>query len=66
MKTSIPFYHKVTNVRSNCGDPLNIELSSKDLAWEGILLERGSSPFFYPKDVVTPNFYFAIEMEKLL
>ncbi len=63
MKTSIPFYHKVTKVRSNCGDPLQIETSSKDLGWKGLLLERGTSPYFYPQDVTTPNFYFAIEME---
>ncbi|WP_240838919.1 helix-turn-helix domain-containing protein [Acidaminobacter sp. JC074] len=63
MKTSIPFYHKVTGIKSDCGNPLDISLSSKDLNWEGILLERGTSPHFYPKDVVTPNFYFAIEME---
>jgi len=63
MKTSIPFFHKVTNIKSNCGDPLDIKLSSHSLNWQGILVERGVSPFFYPKDVVTPNFYFAIEME---
>lgn len=62
MKTSIPFYHKVTNIKSDCGDPLNISLSSKALHWQGILLERGTSPHFYPKDVITPHFYFAIEM----
>lgn len=63
MKTSIPFYHKVTGVHSNCGDPLNIEFSSNDFDWDGLLVEKGTSPHFYPKDVVTPNFYFAIEME---
>lgn len=63
MKTSISFFHKNTNEISNCGDPLNITLSSKNLNWDGVLLERGSSPHFYPKDVTTPNFYFAMEME---
>jgi len=63
MKTSIPFFHKVTGIHSNCGDPLNIKLSSKTFKWEGLLVEKGTSPYFYPKDVVTPNFYFAIEME---
>lgn len=63
MKTNIPFYHKVTKVKSNCGEPLNISLSSHALKWDGVLLERGTSPYFYPKDVITPNFYFAIEME---
>ena len=63
MKTSIPFMHKTTKIKSNCGDPLEIKLSSKELSWDGILVERGVSPFFHPKDVVTPNFYFAIEMQ---
>lgn len=63
MKTNIPFYHKVTDVVSNCGEPLDITLSSHLLNWEGVLVERGTSPYFHPKDVVTPNFYFAIEME---
>jgi len=63
MKTILPFYHKVTGVKSNCGDPLNISKSSRDLDWDGLLVERGTSPYFYPKDVITPNFYFAIELE---
>jgi len=63
MKTKIPFYHKVTGIASNCGDPLEISLSSRDLKWNGLLVERGKSPHFYPKDVITPNFYFAIELE---
>lgn len=63
MKTSIPFYHKETNSPSNCGEPLDISLSSKELNWNGILVERGTSPYFHPKDVITPNFYFAIELE---
>lgn len=63
MKTSMPFYHKVTKVKSNCGDPLEITLSSKELEWDGILLEKGTSPRFHPKDVITSGFYFAVELE---
>ncbi|MCT4634204.1 MAG: AraC family transcriptional regulator [Firmicutes bacterium] len=63
MKTILPFFHKVTGVKANCGEPLEISMSSRDLNWKGVLVERGTSPYFYPKDVVTPNFYFAIEME---
>jgi AraC family transcriptional regulator len=63
MKTVIPFHHKVTGIKSNCGDPLNITVSSRNLNWDGVLVEQGSSPHFHPKDVVTPNFYFAMELE---
>lgn len=62
MKTKIPFLNKVTLVSSNCGEPLEIKSSSAGLGWDGVLVERGISPYFHPKDVVTPNFYFAIEM----
>ncbi|MCH4889221.1 helix-turn-helix transcriptional regulator [Acidaminobacter sp. JC074] len=62
MKTNIPFLMK-SGEKSNCGDPLDISLSSHHLNWDGVLVEKGTSPYFYPKDVVTPNFYFAMELK---
>ncbi len=41
-----------------------IEKSSRGLPWKGVLLEKGWSPHFYPTDVVTPYFYFALAVEK--
>lgn len=63
METKLKYYIKGTNEESNCGDVLEIEESSRDLGWDGILLERGTSKYFHPKDVETPNFYFAVEIE---
>lgn len=63
MKTSIEFIDSTTGQPSDCGDPLEIEISSKDLNWQGILIEKGTSPYFYPEKIVTPNFYFAMELE---
>lgn len=64
MKTILKYYKKGSNVESNCGDILDIKVSSRNFEWDGVLLERGTSKYFYPKEVETPNFYFAVEMEK--
>jgi AraC family transcriptional regulator len=63
MKTDIEFIDNATGERSNCGEPLEIELSSKDLEWNGIKVEKGWSPHFYPENVVTHDFYFALATE---
>ena len=43
---------------------LDIEFSSAELDWPGIILEQGSSPHFYPDNVYTPYFYFALALEQ--
>lgn len=62
MKTLIEYFDMNTHNRSFCGDTLHIEQSSRLLGWEGVLLEKGTSPYFYPKHVETPTFYFALEL----
>ncbi|MEM7182296.1 MAG: AraC family transcriptional regulator [Spirochaetota bacterium] len=64
MKTRIAFLQAKDRQPSTCGEPLEITLSSRDLSWEGVLLEKGRSPYFYPKDIVTPYFYFALALEE--
>lgn len=66
MKTSLQFLRNDTRSPSDCGLPLIIESSSGDLAWQGVLLEKGWSPHFFPRDVVTPYFYFALAIEREL
>lgn len=60
MKTVIKYLDNDTRKPSDCGDPLEIELSSRDLNWEGVLLEKGWSPHFYPVNIITESFYFAL------
>jgi len=64
MKTILQFVEQSTGSRSSCGDPLEIELSSRDLGWGGILLEKGWSPHFFPSNIITPYFYFALAIEE--
>ena len=64
MKSDLKFYNKKDNNLSNCGDSLDISLSSKQLNWNGVIFEKGSSPTFYPENVYTPYFYFALAMEE--
>lgn len=63
MKTAIKYLDAKTGSPSNCGEPLQIEVSSRHLEWKDILVERGVSPFFYPQEVMTASFYFAMELE---
>jgi AraC family transcriptional regulator len=47
---------------SDCGTPLVIEESSINLEWKGVHLEKGHSPYFYPKNIYTESFYFALSI----
>lgn len=60
MNTSIAYLDAETRAPSDCGEPLDIEVSSAGLGWKGLVVEQGWSPFFHPTSVVTPNFYFAL------
>ena len=62
MKTSIQYLDYNTKEISDCGSPLVIEESSLGLGWKGVLLEKGHSPFFYPKNIYTDSFYFALSI----
>lgn len=62
MKTAILYLDNTTKKISDCGEPLDIEISSRNLGWNGILLEKGWSPHFFPKDIVTESFYFALSI----
>ncbi len=64
MKSSLEFYDFETNQPSDCGQVLEIEFSSTGLDWPGVILEKGSSPHFYPQNVYTPYFYFALALEQ--
>lgn len=56
MKSSLKFYQFDTNEPSDCGQVLDIEFSGAKLDWPGVILEKGSSPHFYPKNVYIPYF----------
>ncbi|PJZ53897.1 hypothetical protein CH380_07795 [Leptospira adleri] len=62
VKTNLKFLDATTGLRSDCGDSLIIQESSGFLGWDGVVLEIGSSPEFYPIDIYTPYFYFAMDM----
>lgn len=64
LKSQLAFYDAQTNEASNCGDVLDITLANHALDWQGIILEQGSSPHFYPTHVYTPYFYFALALEQ--
>lgn len=64
MKSELKFYDSESNALSSCGDVLDIEFSNHGLDWSGVLVEKGTSPYFYPKNVYTPYFYFALALEK--
>ena len=63
MKSQLQFFNFDSNNISNCGDVLDIEISSKSLDWKGIILEKGTSPYFYPNNVYTPYFYYALAID---
>lgn len=63
MKSGLTFIDFNTGIVSKCGDPLEIEISSADLGWDGVILEKGWSPHFYPQNIITPYFYFAMAIE---
>lgn len=60
MKSLIKYLDAESNSPTDCGEPLVIELSSRELNWQGILLEKGWAPFFHPRNVYTDYFYFAL------
>lgn len=64
MKSDLEFFDFDTNQKSDCGDSLEIEISNRDLGWEGVILEKGTSPTFFPNNVYTPYFYFALAIEQ--
>jgi AraC family transcriptional regulator len=60
MKTVIKYIDNITGNRSDCGNPLEIETSSRDLNWHGILIEKGWAQHFNPDNIITPYYYFAM------
>ena len=65
MKTIIEFYDYDKKIKSDCSEPMEIEVSSRNLGWEGIILEKGFSPHFNFENVATKYFYFALKDFKL-
>lgn len=63
MKSKLTFIDSNTGKKSKCGEPLVIEISSAELNWSGVILEKGWSPHFYPKSIITPYYYFALAIE---
>ena len=63
MKSSLQFFDYDSDQPSPCGQVLEIEFSSAELEWPGVVLEKGSSPHFYPRNVYTPYFYFALALD---
>ncbi|MEM7206451.1 MAG: AraC family transcriptional regulator [Pseudomonadota bacterium] len=66
MKSNLEFYDFETHAPSDCGEVLDIEFSSSGIDWPGVVLEKGSSPYFYPDNVYTPYFYFAMALDEEL
>ncbi|REL25901.1 AraC family transcriptional regulator [Thalassotalea euphylliae] len=64
MKSQLQFIQADTEQTSDCGNVLDIELSSHQLEWSGVILEKGTSPHFYPQNVYTPYFYFALALDE--
>ncbi|WED23384.1 AraC family transcriptional regulator [Vibrio sp. JC009] len=64
MKSHLTFYDFESNELSDCGQVLNIELSNHGLDWPGVIIEKGNSPHFYPTNVYTPYFYFALALDQ--
>ncbi|MDX1958991.1 MAG: AraC family transcriptional regulator [Leptospiraceae bacterium] len=61
MKTVLKYLDFETKKDSTCGEVLVIKESSRDLGWIGVIVEIGNSPTFYPNNVCTPYFYFALD-----
>ena len=64
MKSALKFFNFDNRAPSDCGLVLDIEFSSESLNWQGVVLEKGSSPHFFPENVYTPYFYFAMGLEQ--
>lgn len=66
MKSELEFYDYESKQPSDCGSVLAIEFSAADSGWVDVVLEKGTSPHFYPNNVYTPYFYFALALDKEL
>lgn len=64
MESQLKFFDFESNEHSDCGNVLDIEFSNHELEWQGVVLEKGSSPHFYPTNVYTPYFYFALALDQ--
>ncbi|USD62921.1 helix-turn-helix transcriptional regulator [Vibrio sp. SCSIO 43140] len=64
MKSQLTFIDHETGALSDCGQVLDIDNSNQGLGWNGVVIEKGSSPHFYPQNVHTPYFYFALALEQ--
>ena len=64
MHSQLKFFNYQSNTPASCGEVLDIEFSSRSLDWPGVILEKGSSPHFYPDNVYTPYFYFAVALDE--
>lgn len=64
MKSRLTFIDHKNLTPSDCGDVLDISFSNAGLNWQGVILEKGHSPHFYPQHVHTPYFYFALALEQ--
>lgn len=62
MKSNLDFFDAVTMEKSPCNDHFSIEISSSKLEWEGIILEKGTASHFITDKVVTPYFFFSMEL----
>ncbi|MCG7588607.1 helix-turn-helix transcriptional regulator [Photobacterium sp. OFAV2-7] len=66
MKSHLKFYDFDSDALSDCGQVLDIEFSNHGLDWPCVIIEKGTSPHFYPQHVYTPYFYFALGLEREL
>ena len=64
MHSHLKFFNFESDTPSDCGKVLEIDISNHNIDWPGIILEKGSSPHFYPNNVYTPYFYFALALEQ--
>lgn len=64
MKTAIEYYNHIDSSHSTCGESLRINVSSKQLNWDGLLVEIGHCHSFSSQDATTPNFYFGMTLNE--
>jgi AraC family transcriptional regulator len=62
LKTQLEFKYITNGQAANCAEHFDIELSSHDLNWSGILVEKGTATYFSPKNVYSPAFIFSMEL----
>lgn len=66
MRSRLVFLDADTLEPSDCAAPLEISVSGASLGIDGVIIERGVSPFFHPTNVITPYFYFALGLDESL